>query len=112
MPWIQRRHSPAGEENEELTKKIFGDLGAWQVSQMARHPQRPLHLDYIEQIFTDFDRAGRDRAADDKAIVGGIARLDGEPVMIIGHQKVARPRRRSSATSACRARKGTARPCA
>lgn len=75
-------------KNEELTKKIFGDLGAWQVSQMARHPQRPYTLDYIEHIFTDFDELAGDRAyADDKAIVGGIARLDGEPVMVIGHQK-------------------------
>ena len=75
-------------KNEELTKKIFGDLGAWQVSQMARHPQRPYTLDYIEQIFTDFDELAGDRAyADDKAIVGGIARLDGEPVMVIGQQK-------------------------
>ena len=75
-------------KNEELTKKIFGDLGAWQVSQMARHPQRPYTLAYIEQIFTDFDELAGDRAyADDKAIVGGIARLDGEPVMVIGHQK-------------------------
>ena len=75
-------------KNEELTKKIFGDLGAWQVSQMARHPQRLYTLDYIEQIFTDFDELAGDRAyADDKAIVGGIARLDGEPVMVIGQQK-------------------------
>ena len=75
-------------KNEELTKKIFGDLGAWQVSQMARHPQRPYTLDYIEHIFTDFDELAGDRAyADDKAIVGGIARLDGEPVMVIGQQK-------------------------
>ncbi|TNI99272.1 acetyl-CoA carboxylase carboxyl transferase subunit alpha [Aeromonas veronii] len=75
-------------KNEELTKKIFADLGAWQVSQMARHPQRPYTFDYIEHIFTDFDELAGDRAyADDKAIVGGIARLDGEPVMVIGHQK-------------------------
>lgn len=75
-------------KNEELTKKIFSDLGAWQVSQMARHPQRPYTLDYIEHIFTEFDELAGDRAfADDKAIVGGIARLDGEPVMVIGHQK-------------------------
>ncbi len=75
-------------KNEELTKKIFGDLGAWQVSQMARHPQRPYTLDYIEHIFTDFDELAGDRAyADVKAIVGGIARLDGEPVMVIGQQK-------------------------
>ncbi|MGL5949483.1 MAG: acetyl-CoA carboxylase carboxyl transferase subunit alpha [Aeromonas sp.] len=75
-------------KNQELTKKIFSDLGAWQVSQMARHPQRPYTLDYIREIFTDFDELAGDRAyADDKAIVGGIARLDGEPVMVIGQQK-------------------------
>ncbi|MGL5224579.1 MAG: acetyl-CoA carboxylase carboxyl transferase subunit alpha, partial [Aeromonas sp.] len=75
-------------KNEELTKKIFDDLGAWQISQMARHPQRPYTLDYIEHIFTDFDELAGDRAyADDKAIVGGIARFDGEPVMVIGQQK-------------------------
>ncbi len=72
----------------ELRKKIFSDLGAWQVAQLARHPQRPYTLDYVEHIFTEFDELAGDRAyADDKAIVGGIARLDGRPVMIIGHQK-------------------------
>ncbi|MCO4320082.1 acetyl-CoA carboxylase carboxyl transferase subunit alpha [Aliidiomarina quisquiliarum] len=72
----------------ELTKKIFANLGAWQVAQLARHPQRPYTLDYIESIFTDFDELAGDRAyADDKAIVGGIGRLDGSPVMIIGQQK-------------------------
>ncbi|KUI98442.1 acetyl-CoA carboxylase carboxyl transferase subunit alpha [Vibrio sp. MEBiC08052] len=72
----------------ELKKKIFSDLGAWQVAQLARHPQRPHTLDYIKHIFTDFDELAGDRAyADDKAIVGGMARLDGQPVMIIGHQK-------------------------
>ncbi len=72
----------------ELKKKIFSDLGAWQVAQLARHPQRPYTLDYVEHIFTEFDELAGDRAyADDKAIVGGIARLDGRPVMIIGHQK-------------------------
>ncbi|WP_064602266.1 acetyl-CoA carboxylase carboxyl transferase subunit alpha [Photobacterium sp. J15] len=72
----------------ELTKKIFGDLGAWQVAQLARHPQRPYTLDYVEHIFTEFDELAGDRAfADDKALVGGIARLDGRPVMVIGHQK-------------------------
>src|SRR5690554_4236441 len=72
----------------ELTKKIFSNLGAWQVAQLARHPQRPYTLDYIESIFTDFDELAGDRAyADDKAIVGGIGRLDGSPVMIIGQQK-------------------------
>lgn len=72
----------------ELRKKIFSDLGAWQVAQMARHPQRPYTLDYINNMFTEFDELAGDRAyADDKAIVGGIARLDDRPVMVIGHQK-------------------------
>ncbi|WP_154115347.1 acetyl-CoA carboxylase carboxyl transferase subunit alpha [Vibrio cincinnatiensis] len=72
----------------ELKKKIFSDLGAWQVAQMARHPQRPYTLDYINNMFTEFDELAGDRAyADDKAIVGGIARLDDRPVMVIGHQK-------------------------
>ncbi|SMB82895.1 acetyl-CoA carboxylase carboxyltransferase subunit alpha [Pasteurella testudinis DSM 23072] len=75
-------------KSAELTKKTFANLDAWQVSKMARHPQRPYTLDYIEHIFTDFEELAGDRAfADDKAIVGGIARLDGKPVMIIGHQK-------------------------
>lgn len=75
-------------KNEELTRKLFSDLGAWQISQLARHPQRPYTEDYIARIFTDFDELAGDRAfADDKAIVGGIARLDGQPVMVIGHQK-------------------------
>lgn len=75
-------------KNEELTRKLFSDLGAWQISQVARHPQRPYTEDYLARIFTDFDELAGDRAfADDKAIVGGIARLDGQPVMVIGHQK-------------------------
>ena len=73
---------------QELTKKTFANLDAWQTSKMARHPNRPYTLDYIEHIFTEFDEFAGDRAfADDKAIVGGIARLDGRPVMVIGHQK-------------------------
>ncbi|MDP5254844.1 MULTISPECIES: acetyl-CoA carboxylase carboxyl transferase subunit alpha [unclassified Vibrio] len=72
----------------ELKKKIFSDLGAWETAQLARHPQRPYTLDYIQHVFSDFDELAGDRAyADDKAIVGGIARLEGRPVMIIGHQK-------------------------
>lgn len=75
-------------KNEELTRKLFSDLGAWQISQVARHPQRPYTEDYLARIFTDFDELAGDRAfADDKAIVGGIARLDDQPVMVIGHQK-------------------------
>ena len=75
-------------KSEELTRKTFSDLDAWQISRMARHPSRPYTLDYIERIFTEFDELAGDRAfADDKAIVGGIARLNGRPVMVIGHQK-------------------------
>ncbi|PWI34458.1 acetyl-CoA carboxylase carboxyl transferase subunit alpha [Vibrio albus] len=76
------------EKSQELKKKIFNDLGAWQVAQLARHPQRPYTLDYIENAFTEFEELAGDRAyADDKAIVGGIARLNNRPVMVIGHQK-------------------------
>jgi acetyl-CoA carboxylase carboxyl transferase subunit alpha len=72
----------------ELTASIFNTLNAWQISQLARHPLRPYTLDYIDRIFTDFEELHGDRAfADDAAIVGGLARLDGAPVMIIGHQK-------------------------
>ena len=72
----------------ELKKKTFSNLGAWEVAQLARHPERPYVLDYIEYMFTEFDELAGDRAfADDKALVGGMARLDGRPVMIIGHQK-------------------------
>ncbi|RZU44850.1 acetyl-CoA carboxylase carboxyltransferase subunit alpha [Fluviicoccus keumensis] len=71
-----------------LTEELFANLTPWQVAQMARHPQRPYTLDYINHIFTDFDELHGDRVfGDDEAIVGGIARLQGEPVMVIGHQK-------------------------
>ena len=75
-------------KNLELTKKIFSSLSDWQISQLSRHPMRPYTLDCVERIFTDFHELAGDRAfADDKAIVGGLARLNGRPVMIIGHQK-------------------------
>ena len=75
-------------KSQELTEKIFSDLGAWQVAQLARHPLRPYTLDYIRMIFTEFDELAGDRTfANDEAIVGGIARLDGKPVMVIGQQK-------------------------
>jgi len=71
-----------------LTEELFSNLSPWQVAQMARHPQRPYTLDYINHIFTDFDELHGDRVfGDDEAIVGGLARLQGEPVMVIGHQK-------------------------
>lgn len=85
---IEEEVSRLREKREELIEKIFGDLGAWQVAQLARHPLRPYTLDYIQHMFTDFDELAGDRAfADDRAIVGGTARLNGQPVMVIGHQK-------------------------
>ena len=72
----------------QLTKDIYAKLSPWQVSQVARHPQRPYTLDYLSLIFTDFEELHGDRAfADDHAIVGGLARFNGQPVMVIGHQK-------------------------
>lgn len=73
---------------EKLTQSIYADLGAWEIVRLARHPLRPYTLDYISLIFTDFQALAGDRAfADDKAIVGGLARFEGRPVMVIGHQK-------------------------
>jgi acetyl-CoA carboxylase carboxyl transferase subunit alpha len=74
--------------SRELTESIFSALSAWQIAQVARHPMRPYTLDYIQRIFTDFEELHGDRRyADDPAIVGGIARLEGNPVAVIGHQK-------------------------
>ncbi len=75
-------------KSEEQTRKVFANLEPWQVCRVARHPDRPNTQDYIDRMFTDFHELAGDRAyADDAAIVGGTARLDGMPVMIIGHQK-------------------------
>lgn len=75
-------------KNLELTRKLYSSLSAWQISQLSRHPMRPYTMDYISRIFTDFKELAGDRAfADDKAIIGGMARLDGVPVMVIGQQK-------------------------
>lgn len=72
----------------ELKKTIYNDLNAWQKVQISRHPDRPYTLDYIENIFKDFIELHGDRnVADDKALIGGLAKLDNQPVMIIGHQK-------------------------
>ncbi|WP_067520505.1 acetyl-CoA carboxylase carboxyl transferase subunit alpha [Endozoicomonas ascidiicola] len=71
-----------------LTESIFSNLSSWQVSQLARHPRRPYTLDYIRYLFAEFDELHGDRHfADDQSLVGGIARLDDRPVMVIGHQK-------------------------
>ncbi|MGB7650592.1 MAG: acetyl-CoA carboxylase carboxyltransferase subunit alpha [Gallionella sp.] len=71
-----------------LTKEVYSKLTPWQISQVSRHPQRPYTLDYIEHLFTDFEELHGDRAfADDRAIIGGLARFNGQSVMVIGHQK-------------------------
>jgi acetyl-CoA carboxylase carboxyl transferase subunit alpha len=75
-------------KSRALTNSIFANLTPWQVTQLARHPQRPYLLDYIGMLFTEFHELHGDRMyADDAAIVGGVARLDGKPVMVIGQQK-------------------------
>jgi acetyl-CoA carboxylase carboxyl transferase subunit alpha len=75
-------------KSEALTKSIFAKLSAWQVAQVARHPMRPYTLDYLADIVPDFQELHGDRMyADDPAIVGGLGRIDGRPVMFIGHQK-------------------------
>lgn len=75
-------------KGDQLTKDIYAKLTPWQIAQVARHPQRPYTLDYTTRIFTDFEELHGDRAfADDRAIVGGLARFNGQPVMVIGHQK-------------------------
>ena len=81
---IQRLES----KSRSLTESIFSSLSPWQISQLSRHPQRPYTLDYVKRIFTDFIELHGDRTfADDHAIVGGVARLDGRSIMLIGHQK-------------------------
>src|SRR6476620_3880232 len=75
-------------KSRELTKEIYSKLTAWQISKVARHPQRPYTLDYVQAMCTDFEEMHGDRSfADDPAIVGGLARFNGQAVMVIGHQK-------------------------
>ncbi len=85
---ISKELTALEKKNQKLSADIYGNLSAWQISQLARHPQRPYTLDYIQGMFTDFEELHGDRAyADDPAIVGGLARFEGQPVMVIGHQK-------------------------
>src|ERR1700689_2394746 len=85
---IQEEISRLRAKSRALTKSIFASLTPWQITQLARHPQRPYTLDYVGAVFTDFVELHGDRMyADDMAIVGGLARLEGEAIMIIGHQK-------------------------
>jgi len=77
-----------GKKSLQLTKDIYSSLSPWQVTQIARHPQRPYTLDYVNEIFTDFQELHGDRAfADDQSIVGGLARFNGQACMVLGHQK-------------------------
>ena len=75
-------------KSEQLTRSIFGKLSPWQITQLARHPQRPYTLDYLAMAFTEFQELHGDRMfGDDRALIGGLARLNGESVVVIGHQK-------------------------
>jgi acetyl-CoA carboxylase carboxyl transferase subunit alpha len=85
---IQEEIARLQAKSRQLTTSIFANLSPWQITQLARHPQRPYTLDYLGSIFEDFQELHGDRMfADDLAIVGGLARLNGRPVMVIGHQK-------------------------
>jgi acetyl-CoA carboxylase carboxyl transferase subunit alpha len=85
---INEEISKLRDKNTKLTEKIYSNLTPWDIVKVARHPQRPYTLDYIPRIFTDFDELHGDRHfADDSAIVGGVGRLNGEPVMVIGQEK-------------------------
>lgn len=85
---IQEEVQRLQDKCQSLTESIFAKLTPWQIAQLSRHPRRPYLLDYIPALFEEFEELHGDRAyADDPAIVGGMARFDGRPVMIIGHQK-------------------------
>jgi len=85
---INEEISRLKKRSSELTASIFSSLSSWQVSQLSRHPQRPYTQDYIDRIFTDFEELHGERYfADDAAIIAGIARIEGMPVAVIGHQK-------------------------
>lgn len=85
---ISTEISQLQKKSQTLTRDLYAKLTPWQISQVSRHPQRPYTLDYIEHLFTDFEELHGDRSyADDTAIVGGLARFNGQSVMVIGHQK-------------------------
>jgi hypothetical protein len=89
------------QKSQQLTKDIYASLTPWQVTQIARHPQRPYTLDYVNEVFTDFQELHGDRHyADDLSIVGGLARFNGQACMVLGHQKGRDTKERTRATSA------------
>ncbi len=96
----------------ELTATIFSHLEPWQVAQMARHPLRPQTTDYIEHIFTDFQELHGDRSySSAPAIIGGLARLDHEPVMVLGHQKGKRTKEKVYRNFGMARQKNIGKPC-
>ena len=100
-------------KSHKLTQSIYSDLSPWDIVRVARHPLRPYSLDYIPLVFDDFDELHGDRHfGDDKAIVGGVARLDDRPVMVIGQEKVEQLKTRYTETLACRSPRVIAKPCA
>jgi len=85
---ISEEISRLQKKSQALTKEVYSKLSPWQVAQVARHPQRPYTLDYVGMLFTDFEELHGDRGfSDDPSIVGGLARFNGQPVMVLGHQK-------------------------
>lgn len=87
-PERARELAALDERIQSLTRSIYAELDAWRITQVSRHPQRPYTLDYIERLMTDFEPLAGDRmTADDPAIVGGLARFEGRPIVVIGHQK-------------------------
>lgn len=112
-PSIFRTKYTVCRKSNDLTKSIFSKLTPAQISQVSRHPQRPYTLDYIDALFTDFEELHGDRHfADDHAIVGGLARFNGQSVVVVGHQKGRDTKEKSAATSVCPVLKATAKPCA
>ena len=100
-------------KSESLTRSIFSNLTAWQIAQLARHPQRPYTLDYLERIFTDFQELHGDRMyADDHSLVGGLARFEGEPSCSSAIRRAATRKSACGATTAWRGPRAIARRCA
>ena len=101
------------QKSQTLAKEIYAKLTPWQTALVARHPQRPYTLDYVREIFTDFHELHGDRMyADDQSIIGGLARFNGMPCMVIGHQKGRDTANAPRATSACPGPRAIARRCA
>ncbi len=85
---ISQEIEQLSKKSQQLTKDIYSHLNAWQITKIARHPERPYTLDYVNELFTDFVEMHGDRHfADDMSIVGGLARFNGNPCMVLGHQK-------------------------